>query len=74
MRSVRLDNLNEMRELKRLYGSEFIGVLNANKYYKIRDSKIISIEEDIASKLLKLNSLIELKLIVTAMYFETDQD
>ncbi|EIE40294.1 hypothetical protein [Mycoplasmopsis canis] len=74
MRLVRLDNLNEMWELKKLYGSEFIGVLNGCKYYKTQNRNIISIEEDIASELLKLNSLIKLKLVVAAMYFEVDED
>ncbi|WP_268869239.1 hypothetical protein [Mycoplasmopsis canis] len=44
MRLVRLDNLNEMWELKRLYGINFIGVLNGNKYYKTQNRNIISID------------------------------
>ncbi|EIE39867.1 hypothetical protein MCANPG14_02321 [Mycoplasmopsis canis PG 14] len=74
MRLVRLDNLNEMWELKRLYGINFVGVLNGYQFYKIHNNNIISIEEDIASELLKLNSLIKLKLVVAAMYFEVDED
>ncbi|EIE40080.1 hypothetical protein MCANUF31_02256 [Mycoplasmopsis canis UF31] len=73
MRLVRLDNLNEMWELKRLYGTNFVGVLNG-KYYKTQNRNIISIEEERTTELLKLNSLSKLKLVVAAMYFEIDED
>ncbi|VEU64866.1 hypothetical protein [Mycoplasmopsis cynos] len=74
MKLVRLDNLNEMWGLKRLYGAEFIGALNVNQYYKTQNSNIISIEEGRASELLKLNSSTKLKLVVANMHLEIGRD
>ncbi|WBP84347.1 hypothetical protein [Mycoplasmopsis edwardii] len=74
MRLVRLDNLNEMWELKRLYGINFVGVLNGHKYYKFIDNNIVKINEENVSSLLKLNGVNKLKLIIAAMYFETNKD
>ncbi|EIE41651.1 hypothetical protein MCANUFG1_02216 [Mycoplasmopsis canis UFG1] len=74
MRLVRLDNLNEMWELKNAYGDEFVGVLNGYQFYKTQNRNIISIEEERTAELLKLNSVSKLKLVVAAMYFEVDED
>nr|WP_322958922.1 hypothetical protein [Mycoplasmopsis canis]WQQ12330.1 hypothetical protein RRG48_03015 [Mycoplasmopsis canis] len=69
MRLVRLDNLNEMWELKRLYGINFVGVLKGNKYYKFIDNNIVKINEENVINILNLNNSTELKLIIAAMYF-----
>ncbi|WP_117275242.1 hypothetical protein [Mycoplasmopsis edwardii] len=71
MRLARLDNLNEMWELKRLYGINFVGVLKGYKYYKFIDNNIVKINEENVIKILNLNNATELRLIIAAMYFET---
>lgn len=74
MRLVRLDNLNEMWKLKRLYGINFVGVLKGKKYYKFIENNIVKINEENVINILNLNNATELKLIIVAMYFETSRD
>ncbi|WAM03721.1 hypothetical protein ONA22_01585 [Mycoplasmopsis cynos] len=69
MRLVRLDNLNEMWGLKRLYGIRIYHFLNEYKYYKFIENNIVKINEENVINILSLNNATELKLIIVAMYW-----
>ncbi|MDZ7293768.1 hypothetical protein [Mycoplasmopsis pulmonis] len=70
MRLVKLNNLNEMWELKKSYGENFIGILDSYLFYVIDNGNIVEINEEKVAKALKMPSLHGLKLLIAAMYME----